>query len=131
MQAECVEDSDGPVLLIAWRALRSESPARRHEARWQVSSRRVLTNGAGTSEVAARMVANVNGRVKMVLENADRSGDARWQGAAMNQARIRGLGTTVWAASVSSVRACGLPLLVMGPRLTRSPLERSESTRPR
>jgi hypothetical protein len=41
------------------------------------------------------MVASVNCCMKMLYKNSDRSGDAQWQGAAMNQARIRGLGTTV------------------------------------
>jgi hypothetical protein len=41
------------------------------------------------------MVASVNGCMKMCHKNADQSGDAQWQGTAMNQARIRGLGTTV------------------------------------
>lgn len=44
---------------------------------------------------SARMVASVNCGMNVFHKNADRSGDAQWQGAAMNQARIRGLGTTV------------------------------------
>ncbi|WP_286737819.1 hypothetical protein, partial [Thiomonas sp. SCN 64-16] len=33
-----------------------------------------------------RMVASVNCCMKMLYKNSDRSGDAQWQGAAMNQA---------------------------------------------
>ena len=49
-----------------------------------------------------RMVAVVNDCMGM---SSDRSGDAQWQRAAMNQSRIRGLGTTAhrFVAEAASV----------------------------